>query len=99
MFFGNINHLTAIIVPTIVHDGFSFIEILKPAIFYRKWEEQRERCEYLEIEPAIYFETIKTAKEKHQFRKGAFYRTERTMYHKELYGEHNPIINRLSRYS
>ena len=42
-------------------------------------------------------EAIKLAKEKHKFTIGVFYRTQRPIYHKELYGEHNPFTNRLAR--
>ena len=64
---------------------------------YHKWIEYRERVEYLEKEPETYFEAIKFAKEKHRFAIGVFYRTIRPVYHKELYGDHNPITKRLSK--
>jgi len=64
---------------------------------YHKWIEYRERVEYLEKEPETYFEAIKFAKEKHRFTIGVFYRTIRPVYHKELYGDHNPITKRLSK--
>ena len=40
---------------------------------------------------------IKKAKEKHKFTLGIFYRTQRPIYHKELYGDYSHITNRLSR--
>jgi len=98
-FSGDINHLTDIIVQATEHEGFSFIEVLQPAVSYRKWAEYSKEIEYLEKEPENTLEAIKVAKEKHKFTLGVFYRTQRPTYHKELYGDHNPIINRLSRNS
>ena len=64
---------------------------------YHKWEEYRSEIEFLEKEPETYFEAIEAAKEKHNFTLGVFYITQRPVYHKELYGDHNPITNRLNR--
>ncbi|MFX1457100.1 MAG: thiamine pyrophosphate-dependent enzyme [Promethearchaeota archaeon] len=96
-FAGDTKHLTNLIVQGVKHEGFAFIEVLQPAVPYHKWEEYREQVEYLEKEPENQFEAIKTAKEKHKFTIGVFYRTTKPVYHKELYGEHNPIDDRLSR--
>ncbi|MFW9829735.1 MAG: hypothetical protein ACFFEY_19330, partial [Candidatus Thorarchaeota archaeon] len=68
-----------------------------PAVPYHNWEEYRERIEYLEKQPETYFEAIKAAKKKHKHTIGVFYRTNKPVYHKELYGDHNPITKRLSR--
>ena len=47
-FSGDIKHLTDVIVQATLHEGFSFIELLQPAISYRKWEEYSKQIEYLE---------------------------------------------------
>ena len=96
-FAGEISHLTEILVQAIEHKGFSFIEVLQPAVPYHSWSEYRERVEYLEKEPKTYFEANKVAKEKNKFTIGVFYRTTKPIYHSELYGDHNPVTNRLSR--
>jgi len=96
-FAGDIKHLTDLIVQGVEHEGFAFIEVLQPAVPYHKWAEYRERVENLEKEPENYFEVIKAAKERHKFTLGVFFRTKRPVYHKELYGDHNPITKRLSR--
>jgi len=98
-FSGDIKHLTDLIIQGVEHEGFSFIEVLQPAVPYHKWEEYRENIEYIEKELEDHFEAIKTAKEKHKFTIGVFYRTHRPIYHKELYGEHNPVTNKLTRNS
>ena len=96
-FSGDINHLTDIIVQATIHEGFSFIEVLQPAISYRKWAEYSKKIEYLENTPKTLLEAIKAAKEKHKFTLGIFYRVNKPVYHKELYGDHNPINKRLLR--
>ncbi len=94
---GEINQLTETLVKAIDHEGFSFIEVLQPAMPYHKWEEYSKQIEYLDKEPETSFEAIKAAKEKHKFTLGIFYRTKRAVYHKELYGVHNPITKKISR--
>jgi len=96
-FAGEIAHLTEILVQAIEHKGFSFIEVLQPAVPYHKWAEYRERVEFFDEEPKSNFEAIKIAKEKHKFSLGIFYRNQKPVYHKQLYGDYNPIDNRLSR--
>ncbi len=96
-FAGDIKHLTDIIVQGVEHEGFSFIEVLQPAVPYHNWAEYRKQVEYLEKEPETYFEAIRAAKEKHKFTLGTFYRTTKPVYHKELYGDHNPVLKKLSR--
>ena len=96
-FSGDIKHLTDIIVQATEHEGFSFIEVLQPAVSYRKWEEYSKNIEYLEREPKNYLEAINVAKEKHKFTLGVFYQTQRPTYHKELYGDHNPVSKKISR--
>ncbi len=96
-FSGDINHLTDIIVEATIHEGFSFIEVLQPAITYRKWAEYNEQIEYLEKKPEFHLDAIKAAKENHKFTLGVFFKKKRQIYHKELYGDHNPITKKLSR--
>ena len=96
-FAGDIKHLIDLIVQGVEHEGFAFIEVLQPAVPYHTWKEYRERVEYLEKEPETQLEAIKAAKEMHKFTIGVFYRTLRPVYHKELYGDYNPITKSLSR--
>jgi hypothetical protein len=84
-------------VQGVVHEKFSFIEILQPAITYCKWAEYSKQIQYLEKEPETYFDAIKVAKLKNKFTLGVFYKAQRPVYHNELYGDHNPLKNRLSR--
>ena len=76
---------------------FSFIEVLEPAISYRKWTEYSKQIDYLEKEPETHIEAKEIANEKLKFNLGIFYRTNRPGYHKELYRDYNPITNRMKR--
>ena len=96
-FAGDVKHLTDIIVQGVEHEGFSFIEVLQPAIPYHKWAEYREHIKFLEKVPKFQMEAIKSAKENDKFTLGIFYRTQRPLYHNELYGDHNPITQRITR--
>jgi 2-oxoglutarate ferredoxin oxidoreductase subunit beta len=96
-FSGDIKHLTNLMVQGVEHEGFAFIEVLQPAVPYHEWEEYREHIEYLEKEPETHFEAIKAAKEKHKFTIGVFYRSSRPVYHKVLYGDHNPVTKKIPR--
>lgn len=96
-FAGDTKHLTDILVQAVENEGFSFVEVLQPAVPYHEWSEYRENIEYLEKNPETELEAIRIAKEKHKFCLGIFYKTKRPKYHIELYGDHNPINKRLPR--
>ena len=96
-FAGEITHLTEILVQAIEHKGFSFIEVLQPAMPYHSWSEYREKVEFLEKQPETYEEAVKIAKNRHKYILGVFYQNKRPVYHEGLYGDHNPLTKRLSR--
>ena len=80
-----------------MHKGFSFIEVLQPAVPYHKWEEYKDNIEYLNRQPTSLEEAMIIAKKVSKFTIGIFYQSERGVYHKGLYGEHNPVKDKLSR--
>lgn len=94
---GDIKHLTETLVEAIEHEGFSFIEVLQPAMPYHKWEEYRSEIEFLDKEPKTKEEALIVARNSHRFTLGVFYQANRQVFHKGLYGDHNPVTNRLSR--
>ncbi|MFW9873410.1 MAG: thiamine pyrophosphate-dependent enzyme [Candidatus Thorarchaeota archaeon] len=95
---GKAKHLVNLIVQAIEHEGFSFVEILQPAVAYRDtWDFYRENIEILDTEPKNYEEAIKIAKRRDKLPIGVIYRVKKPVFHKELYGDWNPIINRLTR--
>ena len=94
---GEIKHLTETLVRAIDHEGFSFIDVLQPAVSYHKWTEYSKNIGFLDKEPKTKEEALTVARNSHKFTLGVFYEEYRQVYHKGLYGDHNPIDNRLSR--
>ena len=96
-FSGEINHLTETIVQGVEHKGFSFIEVLQPAVPYHKWEEYRDNVKFLEEKPKTKEEALKIARDSNRFTLGVFFQEDKKPYHKALYGDHNPLLNSLTR--
>ncbi|NVM17571.1 MAG: 2-oxoacid:ferredoxin oxidoreductase subunit beta [Candidatus Lokiarchaeota archaeon] len=94
---GDIKHLTETFVRAIEHEGFSFIEVLQPAMPYHKWEEYKDKIEYLEKKNMSKEEALKIARNAHRFTIGVFYQETREVYHKSLYGSLNPVKESLPR--
>jgi 2-oxoglutarate ferredoxin oxidoreductase subunit beta len=96
-FSGEIEHLTETMVQAIEHEGFSFIEVLQPAVPYHEWAEYRDKVKFLDKRPEIKEEALSVARKSSRFTLGIFYQASEQVYNKGLYGDHNPIENRLSR--
>jgi 2-oxoglutarate ferredoxin oxidoreductase subunit beta len=96
-FSGKITHLTETIVQAVEHKGFSFIEVLQPAIPYHEWMEYRDNVEFLEEKPKTKEEALKVARNSNRFTLGVFYQEDKKPYHEALYGDHNPVLNSLTR--
>ena len=94
---GEVKHLTNTLVKAIEHEGFSFIEILQPAMPYHKWEEFKDNIEYIDNNGKSKDEALKLARHAHRFTIGNFYQEIREVYHKSLYGSFNPVKNSMSR--
>jgi 2-oxoglutarate ferredoxin oxidoreductase subunit beta len=94
---GDIKHLTETLIKAVEHKGFSFIEVLQPAMPYHKWEEYKDKIEYLNEEPKSKEESFKIAHNAHRFTIGIFHQEIREVYHKSLYGDLNPVKNSISR--
>ncbi|MBD3198335.1 MAG: 2-oxoacid:ferredoxin oxidoreductase subunit beta [Candidatus Lokiarchaeota archaeon] len=95
-FSGKMQHLTDTIISAVKHKGFSFVEVLQPAVPYHSWSEYRDKIKFIEEEPSNYNEALKTAQDADPYTLGIFYRnTEKPVYHEELYGDHNPVNKRV----
>jgi 2-oxoglutarate ferredoxin oxidoreductase subunit beta len=94
---GDIKHLTKIFVNAIEHEGFSFIEVLQPAMPYHKWEEFKDKIEYLDKQPQTKEEALQIARSVNRFTIGFYYQEKKLPYHKSLYGNLNPVNDSLSR--
>lgn len=94
---GDINHLTETLVKAIEHKGFSFIEILQPAMPYHGWDEYKDKIKYLEKDYTSKEEALRTARNVHRFTIGIFHQETKEVYHKNLYGNLNPVNDSLSK--
>ena len=94
---GDIKHLTNIFVNAIEHEGFSFIEVLQPAMPYHKWEEFKDKIEYLDKQPQTKEEALQIARSVNRVTIGVYFQEKKLPYHKSLYGNLNPVNDSLSR--
>ncbi|MHA1255690.1 MAG: thiamine pyrophosphate-dependent enzyme [Promethearchaeota archaeon] len=93
-----IDHLADLMVEAIEHEGFSFIDVLQPCVsFNNTYKLYNEIVEVLDYEPKTYEEALQIAKRRDKLPIGVIYRTEKPVFHTELYGDHNPITKRMLR--
>lgn len=90
--------LIDVLCQAIEHGGFSFVEILQPCVSWNNtYELYNKITEVLDYEPKTYEEAMAIAKRRDKLLLGVIYRTQKPVFHKELYGNHNPITKKLSR--
>lgn len=93
-----ISHLTDMMVQAIEHKGFSFIDVLQPCVSWNDtYKLYNEIVEILDNVPESYEESMKIAKMKEKLPIGIIYKTQKPVFHEELYGNLNPVVNILSR--
>jgi 2-oxoglutarate ferredoxin oxidoreductase subunit beta len=94
---GRIDHLAELIVEAVLHEGFSYIDVLQPSVvFSNTYKEYNSLVEMIE-KPAVRLEdAVQLAKRFDKIPIGVFYKVSKPVYHRELYGEWNPVMNRLS---
>ncbi|NHJ19763.1 MAG: hypothetical protein EAX91_02380, partial [Candidatus Lokiarchaeota archaeon] len=71
--------------------------VLQPAMPYHKWEEFKDKIEYLDKQPQTKEEALQIARSVNRFTIGVYYQEKKLPYHKSLYGNLNPVNNSLSR--
>jgi 2-oxoglutarate ferredoxin oxidoreductase subunit beta len=95
---GNVDHLAEMMVQAILHEGFSFIDVLQPCVtFNDKTQEYNKMVEVLGAPPKSYDEAVALARRKDRLPLGIFYQVQKPSHHRALYGQHNPVKRRLSR--
>ena len=93
-----LDHLVDIMVQAVEHEGFSFVDILQPCVsFNNTYKRYNALVEILDHVPDKYEEAMAIAKREDKLPLGIIYRKEKIPYHKELYGDLNPVTKRLSR--
>jgi 2-oxoglutarate ferredoxin oxidoreductase subunit beta len=93
-----LDHLVDIMVQAVEHEGFSFVDVLQPCVsFNNTYKKYNALVEILDHVPDTYEEAMAIAKREDKLPLGIIYRVEKPMYHRELYGDWNPVTKRLSR--
>ncbi|MFO8018390.1 MAG: thiamine pyrophosphate-dependent enzyme [Promethearchaeia archaeon] len=99
VFPGKLDHMVETLVKAIEHKGFSFVEVLQPAVAYRNtWAFFTKNTEIVEDNEDDYERAMELAKRKDKLPIGIIYQNkEKPAFYETLHGEHNPIDNRMSR--
>ncbi len=94
---GNIDHLAEMMVQAVLHEGFSFIDVLQVCVtFNDKYDLYNHRVEVMDAVPQSYDQAVALAQQREKLPIGIFLRRRKTPHHRALYGSHNPVKGRLS---
>jgi 2-oxoglutarate ferredoxin oxidoreductase subunit beta len=89
-----VGELTDLIVAGMMHEGFSFIQVLQPSVtFTNRYAEYNEMVERLEKPASTLDEALALARETDRLPAGIFYQTEKPSNERALYGDWNPVTN------
>lgn len=93
-----LDHLSDLMVQAVEHEGFSFVDVLQPCVtFNNTYQKYNSLVEILDHLPENYDEAMGIAKRKDKLPLGIIYKSEKTPFHKQLYGDFNPVINSMTR--
>jgi 2-oxoglutarate ferredoxin oxidoreductase subunit beta len=95
---GQLEHLADLIVAAVEHEGFSFVQVLQPSVtFTNRFDEYNEKVEIMEEAGSDFAEALRLARESDRLPAGIIYRAEKITQERALYGDRNPVRDRLSR--
>ena len=96
---GKIDHLSAILVEAIMHEGFSVVDVLQPSVVFNDTYKIYNEITEIVTKPADSFENaVKLVKKMDKkLPIGVFYKIKKPVFHKELYGKWNPVKNKLGK--
>jgi len=99
VFPGKMDHMVETLVKAIQHVGFSFVEVLQPAVAYQDtWKFFTKNTEIIDNNGDDYEKAMELAKRKDKIPIGIIYqKRDKEPYHKALYGDRHPIKDSLSR--
>ena len=93
-----LDHLVDVMVQAVEHEGFSFVDVLQPCVsFNDTYKKYNAMVEILDHVPESYDEAMAIAKREDKLPLGIIYRQEKPPFHRDLYGDWNPVTKRLSR--
>ncbi len=93
-----LEHLSSLMTQAIEHEGFSFLDVLQPCVsFNNTYEQYNALVEVMNTSPKGYDDAMAMAKMKDKLPIGVFYHTQKPAYHKKVYGDWNPVKDRVPR--
>jgi len=93
-----LGHLANIMIQAIEHEGFSFVDVLQPCVsFYNTYQKYNQSVEIMEQMPADFNQAMQVAKRTDKLPLGIIYKIQKPVFHKQLYGEWNPVTKRISK--
>ena len=94
---GRIDHLADIIVEAVEHEGFSFVNVLQPCVSFNNTHKRYNKMtEIMDKVPENYDDAMRTAKRTDKLPIGVLYKKKKSPYCRDLYGDWNPVLNRIS---
>jgi 2-oxoglutarate ferredoxin oxidoreductase subunit beta len=95
---GKIDEMAEIFVQAVEHEGFSFVDVLQPCVTYNNtYRLYNEITQVLGSIPKTYEEALNVARAEDKLYIGVIYKREKPVFHKQLYGDWNPVKNSLLR--
>ena len=95
---GKIGNLAISIEKAISHEGFSFIEVLQPCVsFNDTYKLYNSLVEVIDNPAKDFDEALNISRKQDKLPIGVIYQIQKPSYHKELYGDWNPVKQRLSK--
>lgn len=90
-----LDHLADIMAKAVEHEGFSFVDVLQPCVsFNNTYKKYNVMVEILDHIPSSYEEAMAVAKREDKLPIGIIYQVKKPAFHKELYGDFNPVTKR-----
>jgi 2-oxoglutarate ferredoxin oxidoreductase subunit beta len=95
---GKMDHLKDLMVRAVVHEGFSIIDVLQPSVVFNDtFEEYNRRTDIVDEVSDEFDKAMKLITESgDRIPLGIFFRKDKTPFHRELYGQWNPLEDRMS---
>ncbi|UCB59040.1 MAG: 2-oxoacid ferredoxin oxidoreductase [Thermoplasmatales archaeon] len=96
---GKIDHLSDIIVQAVLHEGFSVVDVLQPCVVFNNTYKLYNEITEIISKPAENFEeAVMLVKEfRDRMPIGVFYKVNKPVFHREFYGDWNPVVDKVSR--
>jgi 2-oxoglutarate ferredoxin oxidoreductase subunit beta len=93
-----LDNLANLMAQAVEHEGFSVVDVLQPCVsFNNTYQIYNPLVEILDHIPSSYEEAMAIAKRVDKLPLGIIYKAEKSVYHRELYGDFNPVKKRRSR--